>query len=249
MDTATPGIKSGEISFSTDDSDENPFHFTISGTVEAPAPEVTVLGDDIVIADGDATPGTEDGTDFGSVAQEGAVVSHMFTVRNDGSEVLTLGAVTVPTGYTLTEDLVSSLDPGASDTFTVQLDTATPGIKSGEITFSNDDADENPFHFAITGRVLALPEITVLGNGISIADGDTTPDPADNTDFGSVLQEGWLIRTFTVRNDGDLTLTLGAVTLPAGFTLWEPLPPSLVAGASDYLHCPVGHGDGRNEDG
>ncbi len=234
LDTATPGIKSGEISFSNDDSDENPFTFAISGTVEAPAPEITVLGDDTVIADGDATPGTADGTDFGSVAQEGSAISRIFTVRNDGSEVLTLGMVTVPTDYTLTEALVSSLDPGTLDTFTVQLETTTPGIKSGEITFSNSDDDENPFHFAITGRVLALPEVTVLGNGISIANGDTTPDPADNTDFGSVLQGAWPVsRTFTVRNDGELTLMLGAVTLPAGFTLTTSLSPTLAAGASD----------------
>ena len=59
----------------------------------------------------------------------------MFTVRNDGGSTLTLGAVTVPTGYTLTEGLSTTLMPGASDTFTVQLDTAVAGTKAGDISF------------------------------------------------------------------------------------------------------------------
>jgi len=234
LDTATAGAKTGAISFATNDPDENPFNFAISGTVELPAPEITVLGNDVSISDGAATPGTTDGTDFGTVAQGDAAVRRTFLVRNDGSEALTLGAVTVPAGYTLAEELAGSLDPGASDTFTVQLDTATPGIKSGAISFANNDADEDPFNFAITGAVLAPAEITVLGKGIVIADGDTSPDPADDTDFGSVPQgASGISRTFTVRNDGSLTLTLEAVTVPTGFTLTEGLSVSLGAGASD----------------
>jgi uncharacterized delta-60 repeat protein len=234
LDTATAGTKSGEISFATDDSDENPFNFTVSGTVQAPAPEITVLGNGVIIADGDATPDATDGTDFGSVIQGEAAISRTFTVRNDGSAVLTLGEVTVPAGFTLTEALASSLDPGASDTFTVQLDAATTGTKSGEVTFSNNDEDEDPFNFAITGAVLAPAEITVLGKGIPITDGDTSPDTADDTDFGSVPQgAAGISRTFTVRNDGDSTLTLGTVTVPMGFTLTEGLSASLGAGASD----------------
>ena len=199
-----------------------------------PGPEIAVVGNGTLVADGDLTPSAGDGTDFGSVAQGEAALSHTFTVRNDGGAALTLGAVTVPTGFTLTEALASSLDPGASDTFTVQLDTATPGAKSGAITFANSDGDENPFHFAITGTVLAPAEITVLGNGIVIVDGDTTADTADDTDFGSVLQgASGISRTFTVRNDGDVALTLETVTVPAGFTLTEGLSASLAAGASD----------------
>ena len=64
-------------------------------------------------------------------------ISRTFTVRNDGTATLTLGAVTVPTGFTLTEGLSTSLAPGASDTFTVRLDTATVGTKSGEISFTH----------------------------------------------------------------------------------------------------------------
>jgi uncharacterized delta-60 repeat protein len=233
LDSATAGVKSGAISFPTDDSDENPFYFTVTGTVLAP-PEITVLVNGIVIADGDTTPDTADNTDFGSVPQGAAGISRTFTVRNDGDSPLTLGAVTMPAGFTLTEGLSTSLAAGASDTFTVRLDTAAVGAKTGEIFFATNDSDENPFNFTIAGTVLPAPEITVQGNGISITDGDATPGPADGTNFGSVLAGGAAVsRTFTVRNDGTAALMLGAVEVPAGYTVTEGLSVSLEAGESD----------------
>jgi len=196
-------------------------------------PEVTVLGNGLSIADGDTTPTAADDTDFGSVYQGGSAVSRIFTVRNDGTAPLTLGVVTVPTGYTLTEPLSASLAPGASDTFTVRLDVATAGTKMGEVSFATNDTDENPFNFTVVGVVTA-PEITLLGNGVSIADGDAIPSASDGTDFGMVAQGGTAIsRVFTVRNDGTAPLTLGAVTVPAGYTLTEALSTTVAAGASD----------------
>jgi len=46
-----------------------------------------------------------------------------------------------------------------------------------------------------------VPEIAVEGNGTDIADGDTTPSPADHTDFGTTsVSSGRVVRTFTIRN-------------------------------------------------
>ncbi len=80
------------------------------------------------------------------------------------------------------------------------------------------------------------PEISVSGNAINIADGDTTPNTADGTGFGSVVQGGaGVIHTFTVKNDGGSTLTLGTPTVPNGFSLVpaNPLAASLPSGGSD----------------
>ncbi len=235
LDTATAGTKSGQISFTTNDSGENPFNFSITGTVTVPAPEVTVEGNGTGIADGDTTPGAADGTDFGSVLQGGTPVSRSFTVRNVGTANLTLSGLVVPAGFALTEPLAFSLAPGVSDTFTVRLDTATAGTKSGQVSFTTNDSDENPFNFSLTGTVtVPAPEVTVEGNGTGIADGDTTPGAADGTDFGSVLQGGTPVsKSFTVRNDGTANLTLSGLLVPAGFTLTEPLAASLTPGTSD----------------
>ena len=88
------------------------------------------MGNGISIADGDTTPSATDDTDFGTVVQAGPTISRTFTVRNGGSATLTLGAVTVPAGFTLTEGLSGSLAPGASDTFTVRLDTRRSGPRA-----------------------------------------------------------------------------------------------------------------------
>lgn len=51
-------------------------------------------------------------------------------------------------------------------------------------------------------------EINVTGNSIAIATGDTTPDTADNTDFGAIAPGTSIVRTFTIGNTGELPLTL-----------------------------------------
>ncbi len=207
-------------------------------------PEITVLGNGLSIADGDTTPTPVDYTDFGGVMQGNLPIPRTFTVRNDGGGTLTLGAVTVPAGFTLTEGLSSSLAPGTSDTFTVQLDTEVVGEKTGDISFTNNDADrgdgiENPFNFRIFGYVApGEAEITVLGNGVSIADGDTTPSLDDHTDFGSVDIAGCSVaRTFTIYNlgTGGLTLTddpIVSLTGSADFTVVTQPGASVLAGDS-----------------
>ncbi|HCN79432.1 MAG TPA: hypothetical protein DIT13_19895, partial [Verrucomicrobiales bacterium] len=53
------------------------------------------------------------------------------------------------------------------------------------------------------------PEIAVSGNSVNIADGDTTPDAADHTDFGTLAVAGGSVaRTFTITNSGTAVLNL-----------------------------------------
>jgi len=232
LNTDAVGTKNGHVVVVNDDSDEHPFNFAISGIVLGP--EIAVLGNNRLIENGDDTPWLSDGTDFGIVALGGVPISRTFLVRNEGNATLTLGTVTAPTGFTVTEDLAPSLDPRMSDTFTVELDTAVAGAKTGDISFINDDTDENPFNFTISGVVTDEAEVTVLGNGVAVSDGDTTPSTDDHTNVGSVvLGAAPISRTFTVRNDGALPLVLGPVLVPEGFTLIEGLSSNLLPGDSD----------------
>jgi hypothetical protein len=223
LDTGTVGTKSGDVSFTTSDSNENPFNFRIAGTVEAPVAEIVVLGNGVSISDGDTTPDAADHTNFGTAVQGGTTIIRTFFVRNDGTAALTLGTVTAPAGFTVTSQPASSVGAGGATLFTVRLDTATAATKTGDVSFVTNDSNENPFNFRIAGTVNptpTAPEITVLGNGMNISDGDTTPGTADHTDFGTVALGGATIsRTFTVRNDGTAALTLGSVTAPTGFTV------------------------------
>jgi hypothetical protein len=237
LDTTSVGTKSGgQISFTTNDGDENPFNFSITGTVNATStPEISVSGNSTNIVDGDTTPSSTDLTDFGGVTQGGSAVQHTFTVSNTGTGTLTTSGLQLPTGYSLVEGLSSSIQAGSFDTFTIRLDTSSTGTKSGQISFTTNDGDENPFNFQITGAVNAtpVPEIAVSGNGANIPDGDLSSTSSDGTDFGTVAQGVTVDRVFTVNNIGASTLTTSGLLLPAGYTLVEGLSPSIPAGNSD----------------
>ncbi|MCK9420319.1 MAG: DUF1566 domain-containing protein [Nitrospirae bacterium] len=194
--TATPGSTVSVIS------PQSPLDFVPT------TPEITVLGNSVAIVDNDTTPNLSDNTDFGSV-QQGQTATRTFTVRNDGGSSLTLGAVNVPSGFTLTKSLPTFLIAGDSDTFTVQLDTSTIGTKSGQISFSNSDSDENPFNFSITGNVTILPDTTPPTVTINQAAGQTDPTGNSPINFTVVFSE-----TVTGFASGDVTLggTAGATS-------------------------------------
>ena len=57
------------------------------------------------------------------------------------------------------------------------------------------------------------PEINLVGNGNSISDGDDSPSATDHTDFGNMsVDAGTVVRTFTIQNTGDMTLTLDSTS-------------------------------------
>ena len=123
------------------------------------APEVRVQQGAANISDGQASP-----VEFGSVFQSGPVSSLIFTVFNDGTANLTTSGLSVPSGYSVTNALAGTIIPGGNDTFTVQLDTGLgAGNKAGNISFVNNDSNENPFNFPVNGD-LEVPIIEDSSN-------------------------------------------------------------------------------------
>lgn len=111
--------------------------------------EVTVLDGGTNIADGQATA-----INFGSVNLNATPPERTFTVRNDGDLLLTLSGLTVPSGYTITQNFAAaSLRSGQSTTFKVRMDTTVAGTKTGSIQFTCNDANEATFNFPVTGTV------------------------------------------------------------------------------------------------
>ena len=53
-------------------------------------PEIDVMGNSLVITNGDVTPSTADLTDFGAVRASSQTVVRTFTIRNTGSATLNL---------------------------------------------------------------------------------------------------------------------------------------------------------------
>ena len=98
-----------------------------------------------------------------------------------------------------------------------------------------------PTSFTITGA--AVPqEINVTGNGITIADGDTTPSLEDDTTFGATdVTGGSVTRTFTIANQGGDPLTISDVTItganPGDFSVTTAPSGSVSGGGQHHIHC------------
>lgn len=146
------------------------FSFAITSDGEGGAivalvtPEIEVLGNGNAIPDGDRTPSIIDGTDFGTVTV-GDTVIQTFTVTNDGLAALNISKLKLPKGYILVEGLSSTIAPGASDTFQVQLGTNKAGLKTGMLTIRTNDIDEAVFNFKLSGLVTAASSFSAMATG------------------------------------------------------------------------------------
>ncbi len=79
-------------------------------------------------------------------------------------------------------------------------------------TFGNESGYSNEVVYTVPG----VPEINLVGNSVSIVDGDTTPSTTDFTNFGSAdVTAGTVTRTFTIQNTGTGALTLSGTPLVA----------------------------------
>ena len=201
------------------------------GASEAPrmiitAPEIQVLNGTVDIADGSTTA-----INFGDTTV-GNTLTKTFTIKNTGTDALSLSNLKLPDGFSLVGTLPTSVAANASTTISVALNTTTPGTYSGSLSLNNNDSNESPFDFAISGTVkpALAPEIQVLNGTVDIADGSTTA-----INFGDTTVGNTLTKTFTIKNTGTDALSLSNLKLPDGFSLVGTLPTSVAANASTTI--------------
>jgi hypothetical protein len=186
---------------------------------------------------------------FGNDVSEGAgTLSHTLTLSAPSTDTVrvTVRGPSNRAGDLDYFDKVVEFAPGQiSATFTTQVyeDTIYEGnegfaFEIVAVTGAEIDRSESSaalfYGYIVDNDSPGQPEIAVLGNGVNIADDDTTPNSGDHTDFGKVAQGGvGPARTFTVRNDGNAMLTTSGLVLPAGFSIVEALSASIAPGGSD----------------
>ena len=188
--------------------------------VPPPSPEINIQGNGITIVNGDATPSLSDNTDFGSIYTNTTTQNKTFSILNIGTKVLNLtGNPLVLISGTNASDFTVMTQPsntiaiGASSDFVISFDPSAIGTRIATVNISSDDEDEMNYTFQILG-VGTQPEINIQGNGLSIANGDTTPVETDNTDFGTVDMNGAsLNKSFVIQNLGSTTLNLTGVPI------------------------------------
>jgi Concanavalin A-like lectin/glucanases superfamily/Ig-like domain CHU_C associated len=190
-------------------------------------PEIEVQGNATIIVNGDTSPSTLDWTDFGTTN-----LTRTFTIRNIGNAALNIDDVIISgtneSEFTITTPPSATVAIGSSTTFTVTFTPIALGVRTATIAFSNNDTDENPFSFDIQGTGIEQ-EIDIQGNSISILNNDSTPTTADWTDFSNVAGT----RTFTIRNTGNIELSVGAITFSginaSDFSVTTPPSPTVAA--------------------
>ncbi len=200
------GMLAATVSIANDDPDENPYDFALScnGTI---APELDVQRP----AGNSLADGATD--DLGN--QSTGTVNLQYTLDNSsGSDQLSVSAVTAQnlsnvSSFVVSTPLPLDIPAGEIATLEIAFTVDAVGAFSLDMAIASNDSDENPYDITIVGTGATLPEINVLGNDKIIFSGDTTPDVADHTDFGSVDVTGATVtRTFTIKNVGTSDLTL-----------------------------------------
>lgn len=216
----------------------------------AQAPDMDVTGRGRIIPLG-AAPVALNGTDFGSWSI-GAVVDHTFSVANTGSALLNLTgsprvSISGPNAsdFSVATDPAASVAVGGASRFVVRFAPSGLGLRTATISIASNDDDKSPYEVAVQGTGLTpVPEIDVSGNGISIANGDTTPRASDGTDFGAVDANGGTATfTYTLSNVGYAGMSLSGSPLvavtganAADFTVTAQPDPSIPArGATTFV--------------
>ena len=127
----------------------------------------------------------------------GAPVVKTFTVTNFGERNMALGGINVPTGFSLVSGFGNTnLAPGASTTFTLQMDASVGGSFSGMVSFGGDLAVENPFNFAVSG---SAADSMIIDNG----------DPDYSTSGAAWNEQVWTFGDDTLYFQRDQDVLLG----------------------------------------
>lgn len=202
LTAVTDGTFSGDVVLGNSDPDEDPFNFAISGAVVATSPEILVSY--APLADEFQSGGVHS---FGAVQQgdPGAGTSapvqfQTFFVSNVGTRELVLNqinSIPMSTGFSIASafnvdvngELI--LPVGETASFTVAFDpdllgtVTSPTLVTADVTFPNDDLDENPFTIRVVGTVLPAADVLYFDDSSSAySSTGVIEDPKSTVGFG-----------------------------------------------------------------
>lgn len=194
------GAFSAQLSLATNDPNENPYTFTISGTGQVNAPDIAVQ----------RPVGTVIGTteNLGTLAF-GTPINLSYTISNTGTQPLNLTGspfvVATPggnCGVTVTQPAAGTIPAGSSATFAIQLSVTTAGAFSFSVSIANNVAGKNPYAWTASGTGGTLPEIDISRTtGLPVANGGSL-------NLGTLASGATQTMGFIVFNTGNATLNL-----------------------------------------
>ncbi|MBE17123.1 MAG: hypothetical protein CL867_12835 [Cytophagaceae bacterium] len=148
------------------DGEVEDYTIVVAGAVSGPEMNVTGLG--TTITHTDATPSTTDDTDFGTINTLNTN-THTFTIENTGTLPLNVGSISLSGAgagvFSVTNTPAAVVNTGNSTTFDITYAPVAVGTHNATVSIANNDSDENPYTFAITGLAVAPAYCAASGNG------------------------------------------------------------------------------------
>lgn len=181
-------------------------------------PQLIVQANNVLLADGDATPSNTDDTDFGMHAISSVTESHTFTITSIGTTALNLGlnAVSISGSHASDFSVTSQPDPtvdvGTSTTFTITFDPSAVGLRTATVAIMHDATDA-PFTFTVQGTGVIIQQVltTTPSRGAPDAVRDASVAATMNFDINTTT-----VSTNTYRVRGSQTGTrTGTLSFPA----------------------------------
>ncbi|MBI3467512.1 MAG: tandem-95 repeat protein [Planctomycetes bacterium] len=245
---ATPATYSGQVTITSNDGDENPFRFNVSGTVRATM--IKDNGEPGFAATGDFVTGTgfmRDG-DFATALGDASAGEATWTFDVTPGQYRVWATWMEHPQYWASNAPFTVLDSGVARGRTLIDQRQAPNDLNDAGSAWEDLGGE----YNILGNTLTVRLSTAGANGYVVADGvriqrvgslptaadiqvlnaeADVPDGAGSVDFGTAEMSEPLTKTLTIANVGSqpLTLTL-PISVPTGYTVVTPPTATLAPG-------------------
>lgn len=231
--TFTPsaaGVRQTTLRVASNAPNNNPFSFALTGTGVVQPQMVLEQPAGAALSNGGSS------VDFGDALPGGPSTTRVFTLKNLGNGTLS-GIIPQLVGanagdFSITTPPPATLAPNQSATFVLSFSPAATGSRSASLQIASNDSNANPFTIALAGIGAVVPDIAVeQPAGTDLVSG------FGFVPYGSALvRDGWLERTFTVKNTGTSVLSGISLSLSgaaaADFEVMSQPPASLAAGDS-----------------
>ena len=201
------GASSDSFSIPSNDADEDPVIFNVSGTgISASAPEITVTdsvdpGDDLQVLFGEVTEMT--------ASDQTVTISNAGAVNLNIGQIAAANSLAAP--FSVINDNCSNqaVAPAANCSLTVRFAPSSAGASSDSFDIPSNDGDENPVTINVSGTGTETALLDSNGDGLLDADaialGLDPKDPDGDTDNDSepdVTEVGPDVKN-ALDNDGD----------------------------------------------
>ncbi|GAK61473.1 outer membrane adhesin like proteiin [Candidatus Vecturithrix granuli] len=156
---ANPRLDTRTVTVTVTDEDGHASNPAISSITmsDSSVPEISVKQGTITIERGDTYS-------FGEVGSPS--VTREFTIENSGNGVLNLSGSPIvkisgahKNEFVVEAQPATSIGVGSSTTFTIRFAPGASGTRTAAVSITNDDSDENPYSFSLTGVGIAAPTV------------------------------------------------------------------------------------------